>query len=99
MDEDPRVIADWLMTQAGERWSSAEHETLAGVYCQSHRIGATFGTLEPPEHPDNACGPDCLHLIKSSQWSYEPGDVTIATSAGCMRYEPGLVDSRLGAPA
>jgi len=99
MDEDPKIIADWLMSRAGERWSSAEHEAVAAVFSQSHRMGAAFGTLEPPEHPDNACGPDCLHMIKSSQWSYEPGEVSIATSAGCMRYEPGLVDARLGSPA
>jgi hypothetical protein len=92
-------VADWLMSAEGEDWSSAEHDHVAGVISEMHRLGAWAATVEPAEHPDE-CGPGCHQIAKAFYWQalVDPGEAVTST-AGWVTYEPGLCDPRLGSPA
>jgi hypothetical protein len=91
----------WLETEEGTQWSRAAHQAAAGDRGRSHRIGALMGSLEPPEHEPDICQACCQDAgAVSFDWIAEPAsDLYVGTGEARWKYEPGLVDWRLGPPA
>lgn len=98
-DEEKAALA-WLESEAGQEWSRLEHLAIAEVLCQSHRAGALFATLEPPEpdhDDDTGCCRECVNGHKASRWMPDPGELEVLTDDGAIVWEPGL--DRLSSPA